>query len=119
MTARERQQLAYEIAFLPERLNGLCRKWIDDPGKADPDEMKALDEAAMLHLPLPEGCVALSRSVYRVALYQAGASLYGMRRFIDNVRRRLDRPVITCNSIPPSLLAEVALPNYHIPEVAK
>ena len=119
MTARERQQLAYEIAFLPERLNSLCRKWLAAPDRADPDELRALDEAALLHLPLPEGCAAQSRSVYRVALYQAGASLYGMRRFIGNVRRRLNRPTIEARSIPPSLLAEVALPNYHIPEVAR
>ena len=53
MTARERLQLAYEIAFLPRRLNGLWRKWVADPEHADPDELRALDEAAILHLPLP------------------------------------------------------------------
>ena len=116
VTPRERQRLAYELAFLPERLNGMCHSWLKVPGEADPDELRALDEAALLHLPLPEGC-ANARAVYRLALYQAGASPYGMRTFIRNVRKRLGRPALTDSSVPKSLVADVALPHYHIPEV--
>lgn len=115
MTPRERQQLAYELAFLPERLNGMWRKWDEARPAVDPDELKALDEAAMLHLPLPEGNAFASNAVYRVALYQAGAAPYGMRTFIANVRKRLGRPALDAREIPPSLLAEVALPGYHMP----
>lgn len=31
MTARERLQFAYELAFLPRRLNGKFRSWLKDP----------------------------------------------------------------------------------------
>lgn len=115
MTPRERQQLAYELAFLPERLNGMWRKWDADPSVADSDELKALDEASMLHLPFPEGRVFESNSIYRIALYQAGAAPYGMRTFIDNVRSRLGRPKLAVREIPAYLLADVALPGYHMP----
>jgi hypothetical protein len=115
MTPRERQQLAYEIAFTPFRLDGLWRSWRKDIGAVDPDELLALDEAAMLHLPLPEGAGATSNAVYRLALYQAGAAPYSMRRYISNVRRCLNRPQITAVEVPVELLADVALPDYHLP----
>lgn len=46
MTARDRLQLAYELAFLPARLNGMWRKWDENPDAADADEMTALEDAA-------------------------------------------------------------------------
>jgi len=117
MTARERLQLAYEIAFLPRRLNGLWRKWVDDPEHADPDELRALDEASILHLPLPEGNGAPIGARYRLALFQAGASDYKMRSFIANVRKRLNRPPISEKSVRPSMVRDVVLPDYRIPEI--
>ena len=118
MTARERLQLAYEIAFLPRRLNGLWRKWVSSPENADPDELRALDEAAMLHLALPEGNGAPAGARYRLALYQAGASEYGMRTFIANVRATLNRPPITEKSVIPSMVRDVVLPGYRIPPLS-
>ena len=117
MTARERLQLAYEIAFLPRRLNGLWRKWVNDPEHADADELKALDEAAILHLPIPEGKGAPIGARYRLAIYQAGASDYKMRSFIANVRARLNRPPITEKSVRPSMVRDVVLPHYGIPPI--
>ena len=114
MTARERLQLAYEIAFLPRRLNGLWRQWVANPAAADPDELKALDEAAMLHLPLPEGGSSPIGARCRLALYQAGASDYNMRSFIANVRKRLNRAPIVATSVPPPMVRDVALPKYAI-----
>lgn len=119
MTARERQQLAYEIAFTPFRLDELWRSWKVNPSPVDSDEMRALDEAAMLHLPLPEGAGALSGAVYRLALYQAGAAPYAMRRYISNVRRYFKRPPIKETEVPVQLIADVALPNYHMPWVGE
>lgn len=116
MTDRERQQLAYEIAFTPTRLDGLWRVWKDRPDLAQPEELKALDEAAMLHLPLPEGKASTMRAVYRIALYQAGAAPFAMRSYIRNVRRKMARPSITASQIPDELIADVALPGYHIPK---
>ena len=118
MTARERLQLAYEIAFLPRRLNGLWRKWVSSPEHADPDELRALDEAAMLHLALPEGKGAPAGARYRLALYQAGASDYGMRTFIANVRAKLNRPPITEKAVIPSMVRDVVLPGYRIPPLS-
>jgi hypothetical protein len=117
MTPRERQQLAYEIAFTPFRLDGLWRSWRADPCVSDPDELRALDEAAMLHLPLPEGSAAVSSAVCRLALYQAGAAPYAMRTYITNVRRHLGRPPIKEKEVPLQLIADVALPDYHLPWV--
>ena len=116
MTARERLQLAYEIAFLPRRLNGLLRGWLNDPASVPADELKALDEAAMLHLPLPQGGYASVRALYRLAAYQAGSCDYGMRGFIDNVRRRLNRPALTVTEVPSGMVKDVVLPKYRVPE---
>lgn len=115
MTARERQQLAYEIAFTPFRLDEKWRTWRRDPSAIDPEELRALDEAAMLHLPLPQGGAALSGAIYRLALYQAGAAPYAMRRYITNVRTILNRSPITEREVPSGLIADVALPDYHMP----
>lgn len=116
MTARERLQLAYEIAFLPRRLNGLFRGWLKDPASVTEDELKALDEAAMLHLPLPQGGYASVRALYRLAAYQAGSCDYGMRGFIDNVRRRLNRPALAVTEVPSGMVKDVVLPKYRVPE---
>ena len=116
MTARERLQFAYELAFLPRRLNGKFRGWLKDPSAVPEDELKALDEAAMLHLPLPQGGYASVRALYRLAAYQAGACDYGMRGFIDNVRRRLNRPQLEATEVPPGMVKDVILPKYRVPE---
>lgn len=116
MTARERLQLAYELAFLPRRLNGKWRVWRENPAAIPEDELKALDEAAMLHLPLPQGGYASTRAVYRLALYQAGACDYAMRTFIANVRARLNRPPIVETEVPPGMVRDVSLPQYRVPE---
>lgn len=116
MTARERLQLAYELAFLPRRLNGMCRIWLKDPNAISDDELKALDEAALLHLPLPERGYASVRALYRLAAYQAGACDYGMRTFIGNVRRKLCRPKLNETFVPPGMVRDVILPKYRVPE---
>ena len=116
MTARERLQLAYEIAFLPRRLNGKWSVWRDNPAAIPDDELTALDEAAMLHLPLPQGGYASVRALYRLAAYQAGSCDYGMRGFIDNVRRRLNRPALAMTEVPSGMVKDVVLPKYRVPE---
>lgn len=115
MTARERLQLAYEFAFLPRRLNGRLRAWLKDPVGISEDELRALDDAARLHLPLPERGYASVRALYRLAAYQAGACDYGMRTFIRNVRRTLGRPAITEAEVPPGMVRDVILPRYFAP----
>ena len=116
MTARERLQLAYELAFNPKVLLGRWRRWLADPATADPDELKALDEAAMLHLPLPERVGAAARARYRLAIYQAAACDYGLRTFIGNLRTRLNRPPLTEKEVPVGMVRDVVLTHYRVPE---
>ena len=112
MTPRERLQLAYELAFCPWRLNGKWRAWVADPASADPAELKALDDAARLHLQLPQQPVSSRRALYRLARFQAESCAYRMRSFIGNVRRVLNRPELTESEVPLGLVREVALPRF-------
>ena len=48
--------------------------------------------------------------------YQAGSCDYGMRGFIDNVRRRLNRPQLAATEVPPGMVKDVVLPKYRVPE---
>ena len=88
----------------------------DNPAAIPDDELTALDEAAMLHLPLPQGGYASVRALYRLAAYQAGSCDYGMRGFIDNVRRRLNRPALAVTEVPSGMVKDVVLPKYRVPE---
>ena len=112
MTPRERLQLAYELAFCPWRLNGKWRGWVADPASADPDELRALDDAARLHLPLPQRPVSSTRALYRLARFQAESCAYRMRTFIGNVRRALNRAEISETEVPVGMVRDVALPLF-------
>jgi len=112
MTARERLQLAYEYAFCPWRLNGRWRSWLAAPAAADADELRALDDAARLYLPLPQKPVSSKRALYRLALFQAGGCEHRMRVFIHNVRTALGRPALAEREVPVGLVRDVALPRF-------
>jgi len=112
MTPRERLQLAYEYAFCPWRLNQRWRQWLANPTAADADELRSLDDAARLYLPLPQRPVSSKHALYRLAVYQAGGCEHRMRLFIGNVRRALGRPPITETEIPVGLVRDVALPRF-------
>ena len=110
MTAREKQELAYQFAFWPDALNSRLHAWKTDPKAVSEDELEALDNAALLHLPLPETGYASFRQVARLATYQALGCQYGMRCFVNNLRRHLGRKELTETSCPPDLLADVSIP---------
>jgi len=112
MTPRERLQLAYEYAFCPWRLNQRWRQWLAAPLDADVDELRSLDDAARLYLPLPQCPVSSKHALYRLAAYQAGGCEHRMRIFIGNVRRALGRPPIEESEIPVGLIRDVALPRF-------
>ena len=112
MTPRERLQLAYELAFCPWRLNGKWRAWVADPASADPDELRALDDAARLHLQLPQRPVPSMRALYRLARFQAESCECRMRTFIGNVRRALKRPELSETEVPVGMVRDVALPVF-------
>jgi len=112
MTPRERLQLAYEYAFCPWRLNQRWRQWLAAPSEADADELRSLDDAARLYLPLPQRPVSSKRALYRLATLQAGGCEHRMRVFIGNVRRALGRPPIGEEEVPVGLVRDVALPRF-------
>ena len=109
MSPRERMQLAYELAFFPPRLNGLWNR-IRDGKEISDNEIKALDEAALLQLALPEDCHS-QRALERLALFQAKSRAYGMPAFIRGVRKRLGRPALTETAVPERLVRDMALPS--------
>jgi len=108
MTARDRIQLAYELAFFPPRMNGLWNR-IRDGGMISDDEAKALDDAALLHLALPEDYNS-QRALERLALFQAKSRAFGMPTFIRNVRAHIGRPVLTAATVPSRLVRDISLP---------
>jgi hypothetical protein len=108
MTPRERIQVAYELAFFPPRLNGLWSR-IRDGGTVSEDESKALDDAARLHLALPEECHS-QRALERLALLQAKSRAFGMPAFIRGVRRHLGCPELTETAVPAHLVRDISLP---------
>ena len=112
MTPRERLQLAYEFAFCPWRLNGKWRGWLAAPAAADEDELLALDDAARLHLPLPEARVSSPRALLRLARFQAESCETNMRTFVRNVRAALKRPALVEAEVPAGLVRDVALPRF-------
>lgn len=112
LTPRERLQLAYEFAFCPWRLNGRWRGWLAAPECADADELRALDDAARLHLPLPQARVSSERALFRLARFQAESCATNMRTFIGNVRTALKRPALVETEVPAGLVRDVALPRF-------
>ena len=108
MTARDRIQLAYELAFFPPRMNGLWNR-VRDGGMISDDEAKALDDAALLHLALPEDYNS-QRALERLALFQAKSRAFGMPTFIRNVRTHIGRPALTAATVPSRLVRDIALP---------
>ena len=112
MTAREKLQLSYELAFFPPRLNQM---WLRIRNQSDdlPAELgEMLDTALLLHQALPETGYSSQRALNRLALYQAKSRAFGMVRFLENVRRRLGRPEITVRFVPPHLVRDIGLPVF-------
>ena len=108
MSPRDRIQFAYELAFFPPRLNGLWNR-IRDGGTVSEDEVKALDDAALLQLTLPENYHS-QRALERLAFFQAKSRAYGMPAFIRGVRKRLGRPALPDTAVPSRLVRDIALP---------
>ena len=112
MTAREKLQLSYELAFYPPRLNAFWRDVCLAPEKGCGETAEALDDAARLQLALPDAGFSSQRALERVAVYQARSRAYGVPRFIRAVRRHLRRPELTEKEIPGHLIRDIALPVF-------
>jgi hypothetical protein len=112
VTARDKLQASYELAFYPPRLNEAWRG-IHDRGGVAPDELgELLDTALLLHQALPEEGYASQRALNRLALYQARSRAFGMVRFLENVRRCLGRPPLSAHCVPPHLVRDIGLPPF-------
>jgi hypothetical protein len=112
MTAREKLQLSYELAFFPPRLNAFWRDVCLNPEACGDETTAALDDAARLHLALPDGGFSSLRALERVAVYQARSRAYGMPRFLRAVRHRLHRPELAEREVPGRLIRDIALPVF-------
>ncbi|MDD4017499.1 MAG: hypothetical protein PHV28_06090 [Kiritimatiellae bacterium] len=69
-----------------------------------------LDAAFLLHQALPSEGYASQRALERVALYQARARAFGTVRFIENLRRRLNRKPLVQNVMPGWMVRDIGLP---------
>jgi hypothetical protein len=115
MTAREKLQLAYELAFYPPALNLLWGTIRANPTLEDPDIGEALDIAETLHGRLPETGYASQQALTRLAFYQARARAFGIPVFIRSVRKRLGRPPLTATEVPGHCVRDIGLPVFERP----
>ncbi len=112
MTPRDRLQTAYELAFFPPALNALWGRLRRRPVLDDPAWGEALDDAARLHLALPEQGYASQTALARLARYQAQSRAFGMPAFVRNVRAALGRPPLANTVVPGALVRDIALPPF-------
>ena len=112
MNSRDKLQMAYELAFFPPRLHeAWSRLRADDLG--DHETLgELLDMAARLHLALPDEGYASQRALTRLAIYQANSRAFGNPAFIENIRRRLNRPPIAERTVPGWMVRDIGLPEY-------
>jgi len=111
MTAREKLQAAYELAFHPPRLH---RLWEQIKTNSLPDAEEAaelVDMALLLHQALPEEGFASQRALHRLAHYQARARAFGMVCFLRNVRKKLGRDgPLPSAVVPGHMVRDIGLP---------
>jgi hypothetical protein len=112
MTAREKLQYSYEVAFHPPRLQALWYQVRAGALQASPELKEVLDTALLLHQALPESGYASQRALERLALYQARARAFGQVRFLRNVRKALGYGPLDAHEVPPHLVRDVGLPEF-------
>lgn len=112
MTAREKLQMCYELAFFPPRLNQFWAR-VRSGALDHPEETAGLiDTALLLHQALPESGYASQRALARLAQYQAQARAYGMVGFLRSIRRRLGRSEPVSPVVPGHLVRDIGLPPF-------
>ncbi|MDD3545617.1 MAG: hypothetical protein PHG96_09715 [Kiritimatiellae bacterium] len=110
MFSRDKLQSCYELAFYPPRLNAVWRDMRNGSVANEADLGELLDGALMLHQALPGDGYASQRALERVALYQARSRAFGAVRFIENLRRRLNRKPLERNVMPGWMVRDIGLP---------
>ena len=110
MTARERLQKVYELAFYPPSLFAFWREVQRADNAARGPAGELLDDALLLHQALPASGYASQRALTRLALYQARARAFGLVGRLELYRQRLGRPPLAAHTIPPGMVRDLALP---------
>ncbi|MCK5675484.1 MAG: hypothetical protein KAH99_00550 [Verrucomicrobia bacterium] len=110
MTAREKLQYSYELAFYPPRLNAAWQRIKN--GEEMEGIRELLDTALLLHQALPESGFASQRALQRLALYQAKSRAFGMVAFLKNIRSTLGCPELEQHVVPGNLVRDIGLPPF-------
>ena len=113
MTAREKLQSAYEMAFYPPRLHEVWNK-IKSGDVSRHDALADLvDMALSLHQALPDDGYASQRALKRLAGYQADARAFGTVRCLRHMRLRLGRSGhFPIKVVPGSMVRDIGLPPF-------
>ncbi len=112
MTAREKLQTAYELAFHPARLNAAWNAW-ESGAVADLQELRqTLDWALTLHQRLPEAPDASGRALRRLAYYQASARLYRLPTMLRRFRRKVGGGRKIPQEVPAWMVRDIGLPAF-------
>jgi hypothetical protein len=110
MTARERLQKTYELAFDPPSLFAFWRKCRQGDDDGLREAVKLLDDALLLHQALPASGYASQRALTRLALYQARARAFGLVGRIESYRQKLGLAPLAAHVIPAGMVRDIALP---------
>ena len=112
MQSRAELQYCYELAFYPPRLNEVWRQL--KTGEITNVEAlgEMLDAALLLHQALPSEGYASQRALTRLAIYQANARAFGTVRFLENLRRRLNREPLKQTVVPGWMVRDIGLPPF-------
>ncbi len=112
MTAREKLQLAYELAFHPARLNAAWNQW-EQGAFPDLSMLRSVvDWALALHQRLPEAPAVSGRALRRLATYQATARLYRLPTMLSRFREKLGCAGEIPPEVPAWMVRDIALPVF-------
>lgn len=113
MTAREKLQAAYEIAFYPPRLHEIWNR-VKQGDAEDAEEIGVLVDAALtLHLALPEDGYASQRALKRLAGYQADARAFHTVQCLRSLRRKLGlKRKNAAKTVPGAMVRDIGLPPF-------
>ena len=110
MTARERLQKTYELAFDPPSLFAFWRAVKQAGTAAQAEAGTLLDDALLLQQALPAAGYGAQRALTRLAHYQARSRAFGMVERLEHYRTQLGRPPLTAHTVPPGMVRDIALP---------
>jgi hypothetical protein len=110
MNAREKLQLAYELAFHPARLNEIWNR-VDRGQESNLEMLREIaDWAAALHQGLPEAPAVSARALQRLAAYQATSRVFRMASAVRRFRAALGSQSPLPAEVPAWMVRDLPLP---------